>query len=584
MATIYHVGDTINYTVSFSNTNTYLYGHVYLTLESQNADNKTSTISARLYLYRSGSNTPTTQTVFRGAFSVDGQSQEYSTYIETLGTSEQLVCQAYFNVSHLTDGSFSKTLSVSCSYGSRPISTASEVLNLPSISTSASFTISPTGTLHVGNSITVSINSPDNTWKYTLQVRNTQGQTQTIFQDHTSTTWTGALPSAVSSLFPNSSSATLYFDLTPKTANNTELAKYTVYRTVAIGTNGPTISNIVPSAVNASGQPLSLGFISGVSYLKLTFTVVDNTGSTVSNVKSIIDNYEVNASIVGTSGTLMTQHPLGTAGSAVPITLVATNARGGTTTETITINVAEYYMPRIDILSAIRCDTSGNAKPESPHGKITWRFAVTTNIGNNKYDYTITIREHNTSGTWSVLKSETNQTAATVDTFQIFQNTFEPSKTYDVRLQIVDTLTGDNGRASKVVVLGTDQVILDFKYDGSGAAVGVTSEDSGIFDIGWFARFSGGIYPVYLFQGLPSGSSINLNDVKAAGFYYGSTTASYTATNLPSGVSGNYGLTVFPTGASSCLQIVVPEAVGATPTMYLRTVSTSGQVSNWKSI
>lgn len=579
MATIYNVGDTINYTMSFANTNGYLRGHIYITLESQSADNKTSTLSARLYLYKDGASEPTTQTTYRGTISIGGSSQSYSTYIASLGSSEQLVATTYFTVSHNTDGSFSDNVTTTCYYGTRPQSSVSEILNLPSISTSVTFSISPAGTIYVGSAISVVINTPDNSWTYTLQVRNTAGQTQTIFSDRSGTTINVTLPSSVSSLFPSSNSATIYFDLTPKTAGGTTLSKATIYRTVAIGTNGPTVSNIVPTAVNAAGQTLSYGFIAGVSYLKLDFTVVDNTGSTVSSVKSIIDNYECNAAIVGTSGTLMTQHPIGSAGT-VTITLIATNARGGVTTVNTSISVAEYYMPRIDILSAIRCDTSGNAKPESPHAKITYKFTVTTNVASNKYSYYLTYREHNTSGTWINLKSVTNQSASTVSLSEVYQNRFEVSKTYDIRLQVIDNLTGDNGRASKQVTLVTDQVILDFRFDGSGAAVGVLSEDSGIFDIGWFARFSGGIYPVYLFQ---ASSSVNLNDFKAPGFYYGSTSRG-TATNLPSGVSGNYGLTVFPTGVSSCLQIVVPEAVGATPTMYLRTVSTSGQVSNWKSI
>lgn len=576
MATIYSVGDSVNYTMHFSSTNTYLYGHIYLTLESQSPDNKTSTVSAKLYLYKSGSSEPTTQTTFRGSVTIGGVSQSYSTYIASLGSSEQLVGTMYFTLSHATDGSFSETITTTCSYGSRPTSSVNEILNLPTISTSVSFTISPAGTLTVGTNITVAITTPDPSWTYSLSVRNTSGQQLSIFSDRSGTSITVTLPTSVSSLFPNSNSSTLYFDLIPRTSGGTILSTATIYRTVSISSSGPTISNITPTAVNAAGQTLSYGFISGVSYLKLNFTIVDNTGSTVAGVKATIDGIEVAGTINGSNGQILTQRPLGTAGT-ITITIVGTNARGGIGTANVTINVAAYTLPRIDNLSAIRCDSAGNAKPESTHAKITYKFAVTTNVASNRYAYYIEYRQHNTSGGWTSLKSQTNQSAASVDGSDIFLNTFNTSVMYDIRLTVRDNLTGDNGTAVRQVTLVTDQVILDFKYDGSGAAVGMLSEDSGIFDIGWAIRFAQGIYPRNLFE---SSNTINLNSRFPIGFYYGST--SKTAQNLPSGVSGNYGFVVLPTGVSSTLQVVIPENLNGTAKFYIRTYSTSGQVSAWR--
>jgi len=575
MAIIYNVGETVNFILDFSNTNAYLRGHAYVTLNSQNQAARTSTLSVQLYLYKTSS-TPTEDTTFRGTISFGGTSESYSTRLASLATSEQLVYSGYFTVQHNSDGSYSGSFSASCTYGSRPTSTDSETITLPTIGVNSSFTLSPSGTLYTGQTtLNVNISSPDNSWTYTMKMRNSNGTTMDLFTRIYNTSWTGVLPSSAAALLPSSNTGTIYFDLISYTSGGSELGTSTVYRTVTVGTSGgPVISNIQTQAVDASGNLVSYGFIAGVSYLKVTFNVTDTTGSTIRSVKSTIDNYEVSAVLTGTSGVLLTQHPIGSSGT-VTITLVGMNARGGTGTGITTITVQDYYMPRIEVLSAVRSNSEGDTVPQGTYAKIEYRFDVSIIQDLNSYEYTIAYKKHNET-TWTNLKYLTDQTTPVVELSEVYPG-FDTESTYDIRLQVIDTLTGDNGRASKMVTMGVDQVIIDLKYDGSGIGFGKTSEDSGIADFGWFVRFTGGIFPV----ALQNGSSIN--DLKIPGFYYGDTSG-MTVTGLPSAVSGNYGLSIFPTGVSSVLQLLISESVGSTPNMYARTISTSGQLSSWVKI
>lgn len=578
MATIYNVGDTAVCQFDFSQTNGYLRGTAYITLNSQSVASKTSNVTVQLYLYKTAGSSPTTDTTFRGSVSIDTQSGSYSTRVDSLSTTPVKVFEASFIVSHDSDGTFSKFITATCTYGSRPVSTGSELLNLPTLMVTSTFSMSPSGTLYTGSTnLSINISTPDSSFKYTMVMRNSQGATLTLFDRISATSWSGVLPSSLNSLMPSSNTTTIYFDLITYTSNNVQLGTYTDYRTVTVGTNaGPSITNISVTAVNASNQPVAYGFIAGVSYLRITFNVTDTTGSTIVSVKSVIDNYECTATIVGTSGTIITQHPIGRSGT-VTLTLIGTNARGGTGSASTSINVTAYAMPRIDILSAVRSDASGTTVPQGTYAKVSYKFSVSIIGTYNNYSYTLAYKPH-TGSTWTLLKNMTDQSTADVYIQDELWSGFDANTNYDIRLQITDTLTSDNGRATKSVVMGIDQVIIDLKYDGSGIGFGKTSEDSGIADFGWFARFTGGIYPVRLTPGT------SLASYKSPGYYYYSATEGGTISDIPPGLSGNYGVTILPTGVSSVLQIVVPEAVGSSPTLYLRTVSTSGQLSSWRTI
>lgn len=604
MAVIQNVGDTVSYEIDMSYTEPSLRGHVEVKVESQNQQSRTSYVNIKLYLYRTVGASPINNTTFSGSITIPNQSPslsvDYSTLISTLGSSRVLVGSANFTVNHNVDGTCTKNLQILCSYVSHLPTDHSESITLPTIPVSATCAIRPNqGDIYtVSTTVYITINSYTDTWSYTMRIRNANGDTYTLFTDLHDTYWSGILPNEVNYLFPNSSRATLYFDLIPKTAQGLVLDTYTTYRTVAVGSgSGPSITNIRDYPANADGSAYNSGYIAGVTYLKLTMHCVDYSGSTVNNIKTVVDGRECVATPIPNSDgdyQILTRYPLGTSGT-LNIVITGTNNRGNSSNYNYAVhNIQPYFIPEINIFSVIRCDSNGVASSESRSIKVNFKITVRASVANaftNSYNYYLAYRQHGNVA-WTNFETGSGQANATSGnvcevTREITKlNLFaDATQVYDVRLLISDTLTGNVGtEVYKIIVSGIDEVMMDFKYDGSGAAVGKTAEESGVFDIGWAAKFSGGVYPTKLTE---TGTTFDLNNLKSPGFYYYSSLEGGNILNLPpipGGVSGNYGIVVFPTGISSVLQLFIPEAVGSNPSFCMRTVSSTTQVSSWRQV
>lgn len=576
--TIPSVGTSVQITgLDFSACNGYLRGALEVELLSQSQDARTSTMKITLSLYKTTS-TATTDTTFKGSVTVGQSSVSYSYKIASLATSHVVVYTGTHVVQHNTDGTASPVITATATYGSRATGEDSETVILPTLPVNSTLRISPdSGTLIAGQtSVEYTIDCPDSSWKHVIRARNTQGNVYVIAELVSGVLYHKAtLSTAIAQLFPSAQSETLYFDCISYTATGTQLGTYSITRLVSLPeTVGPTVGKPTVTAVNAAGSAVSYGYIAGVTYLKVVFSVTDTTGSTVTNAACVMDGYTYPASINGSTATVLTTHPIGNSGT-VTVRVTANNARGYSGSNYTDISVLAYAQPYIRIFGVARSDANGNPAQQGTYAKVDYSYDVTQISNYNSYSLTISYKTRDSS-TWTNALSLSSQTTNWSHTSFIVVPGLSASATYDFRLMITDALTGEDGRATKTAPLGTDTVIIDLKENGEGIAFGKLSEHDKTVDFGWSVMFTGGITPAIL------EANTSINTVRNLGFYIGSFTNGISGG--PSSASGSFGLLVLATGASSVTQILSTETVGTIPTVYVRNVSTSGQFSSWYKI
>lgn len=565
--------------IDFSACNAYLRGSLEVTLQSQSQESRISSLKVVLFIYKNPGSSPTTQTTVRGSVIVDGSATSYQQYIAELSTDSVIVYTGTHTVSHNTDGTKTVSINLTCYYGSRPQATATVTASLPTIGVSSSFAISPDyGALTIGETqVTYTILHPgDPSWSHKIRARNYTGSTYDITTiSPGNTAYTSVLPREVATLFPNAQSETLYFDCIAITSTGTQLGSSTISRSVFLPESlGPTVGTPTLTAVDAAGNPVSYGYIAGVTNIKAVFNVSDTTGSTITSAACTVDGTAYPAAVSGNVATVITGNPVGTSGT-VTVRVSAVNARGYSGSNSTQISVRSYAQPYISIFGAARSDQYGNPAQQGTYAKLDYSYVVSKVDDHNKYRITISYKR-TVDTVWTNVQDNSNQvpTGSLVTSFLIVPD-LEASTTYDFRLTLVDTLTGDNGRAEKIVTLGTDTVIIDLKENGEGIAFGKLSEHNKTVDFGWSVLFTGGISPLYL----QSGST--LNSVREPGFYRGTFTDSISGG--PASAAGPFGLLVISTGASSCTQILSTEVSGSSSTVsiYVRGIATSGNPSSW---
>lgn len=327
-------------------------------------------------------------------------------------------------------------------------------------------TVSVSGTLTTGNTITINTNRASGSFTHTIRMNYGYKDIETF-------TGVGA---SVQSKLPTDKYAPMCTDresrglwIYCKTFNGgTQIGSETMTSvTLKVADSAkPTISSV--SVVDDSGYHSKYGgYVQGKSELRATISAAGAYGSTIKSVTSTINGRSITGTSIGI-GTVDTS-------GSTQLTTKVTDSRGRTASKTTTLNFLAYSAPKFASVTATRTPTSESS---------TVRLALkgsTTNLGNkNTNTATVTIeRRQQGQSTWTQVNS--------ADRGVSWNYTYDMANmTSDLPWEVRVTATDQLGTVTRTIIsVATDEPILDFKADGTGVAVGTIAMDPETFDIGW---------------------------------------------------------------------------------------------------
>lgn len=235
-----------------------------------------------------------------------------------------------------------------------------------------------------------------------------------------------------------------------------------------------------------------------------TFTVTDQDSSITQQFGAFIQNKSVLALEATASGAMSSTvaddkytlefdgvrkyeptwfmaEPVKKAGSLVARAWVQDSRSRYSEIRSKTVNVLEYFKPRVSRFQVRRVDASGNADDNGLYAAISYAYEVAP--CNNKNTVSAVFEYRKTTDTeWTEL---TTKTALSADEeIKPASVTFSLENQYQMRLVVTDWFDEQDTYSG---VLPSDKVVLEILADGTGIAFGKTAERSGA-DFGFDAK------------------------------------------------------------------------------------------------
>ena len=260
-----------------------------------------------------------------------------------------------------------------------------------------------------------------------------------------------------------------------------------------IGTKTTSFNLGIPSSVVPTCSALSAtdtktyyttygAYVATKSQPKATATATGIYGSTIKDYKFEIAGFTKS----GASNTQTFGNAIGSGPQTLKVTV--TDTRGRTATRSTTLTFAPYSTPDISPSWVKRWNPSTDTEnDESTTVRIHAQGSVTNvnnkglNKGTVKLDYKLA-----TAAKFTPISTTTYTTSWNVD--KDLTNLSNTSK-YHVRITVTDSL---GSGTSSTYLVDTANPVMDFKYDGTGMAVGGISELSGTFDSNYMIKEQNG--------------------------------------------------------------------------------------------
>ena len=164
------------------------------------------------------------------------------------------------------------------------------------------------------------------------------------------------------------------------------------------------------------------------------------------------------------------------------LTVIVTDSRGRTSTETRTLSVLDYSQPSIRLFAADRCNQAGTeAQRDSPYVRYQFRGIIASLNNANDTEYHVYYKTA-TALAWTL--AESSATAGQYDITilnRVLSQNFSTLYSYDIKIRLKDSF----GYVEQSVSIGTKQVVMDILSNGQGIAFGKIAETSGYIDCGW---------------------------------------------------------------------------------------------------
>lgn len=440
---------------------------------------------AKCYLLKNASLTLNGNTVYSGGGTYQASTTIYvqytgsSTWADAVDQSTGNVVAWTATVDHASDGSATFNFGVSFRFYSSSVYTTFYSVSGSASATEprASSVSANNGTFGSAVAITVTRNSSSFTHTVTVSCL---GVSTTIAtkSSTTSLSW-AASQTAVSTYAPL---------LTNAMSTTATISCQTYSGSNLIGTTTVTITMTLPAASVKPSTSISVsdpqgyastygGYVATKSKIRVVLTNSLKYGASLSSLT------------INANGQTFAESPAVTREVRVgntSVTAKVTDSRGQTSdTESTTITILSYDLPRINTLTARRCNQDGTANNSGAFCQVSYRITVSALNNHNSKTLTLKYKKRSASSYTSQAISLSSYAESGTYIFAADINS-----TYDVRLELTD----DFSTSTKSTTLSTAYAYLNF---GTGASAGlgigmVNSKDKTIeLDESWGMEHGG---------------------------------------------------------------------------------------------
>lgn len=310
---------------------------------------------------------------------------------------------------------------------------------------------------------------------FTHKVKITLGSNSQTIQDvGTSTTFT--IPANWVNEIPSATSATATIEVTTYSGSTNIGANSKTFTITVPASVKPTIQSFTGTNQSDNATVTSWGIlVQGYSTILLSVSATAGTGSTIQSIA--FSGYKVSQSGTATS---VTSSLLKKSGEQ-SWTVTVTDARGRSSSQTISRMVYRYYTPSISRLSALRCDSLGNEDTVGRNILVSPKFGIASCDGNNSaVTSEISYKVHESSTYTTAV-----QNAVSESSYVIGSDSIDITHWYDVKFKLVDTL----GNTAEFVVQIPTAMGVSFGLNGQCARFGGPVQYDDRFECDWLAQF-----------------------------------------------------------------------------------------------
>ena len=351
-----------------------------------------------------------------------------------------------------------------------PETTGSGTLTLPTIPRASvpSFDVSgtPVTSIDAGSALTIDTNRASSS--FTHDISYSMGAASgTIVTGLATATYAWTPPLSLLNQIPAATAGTLTLTTTTYDSSGNVIGTTNVSLTITAGAGVvPTISTVTATEATTSPAVASLigGFVQGISKLALAMTGAAGAySSTIVSSKLTIDSQTV----AGSSGTTAVISGSGT----LVLTGTVVDSRGRVGTKTLNVTVLAYVPPTITTFTARRATSGGTLDPNGTYLSINLIAAVQSLVvGSQKNDLHYAFKKQARGGTtpWSSITADaTGDAHSTSISTTILPGTYAVTNSYDVRIEVTDTL-GTMTAVQGTVSTGGVLLNLSATHDGIG--------------------------------------------------------------------------------------------------------------------
>ena len=487
---------------------------------TQSVDNNKSTVSWTLSAVGGSSSWYAERTlqVIKGGDVLYSKTARVERYAGTITSGS-------FTVSHDSSGNakFSISLAVAV-YGSDVNCTGSKTFTLNTIARVSTPTLS-SSSVDFGNNITIYTNRLSNNFTHHLYYSFNGGSEVGITSGiGASYTWT--VPNSLMNSIPSATSATITLRL------------YTFNGSTNIGSKTVSFTAKVPSSVkpscslavsDATGFNSIYGaYVKGISKLKVVVTATTSYSSAIASY-STSANGGVYTSSSFTTGVI-------TSSGTLSISSTVKDKRGRSGSASTSVSVLNYSVPNISLLKVKRCNADGTENAQGEYIQVTFSGSVTSLNNKNTAQYQVEYKKTNETGYNVVELSDYDGNYSVSNGTYIFQA--DTGSSYNVKVTVTDAFN----TGSKTTVGSTGFAIIHWLANGLGLAFGKIAELSGVLDIGFQTKHSGGLINILL------ENNTDLNDIKTPNVYYGNSASTSGYLNCPISTGTSFTLEVMSAG------------------------------------
>lgn len=503
-------------TLTIGNTGTRPYLTLTVTQGNQNIASNSTDVSYSLVLHRKYKIVSGT---VKKAFSVSINGTTYSGSIAVDGSGDLTVKSGSLTVKHADNGSktisFSASMSLDITWDGTKINTisGSSSMKLTDIPRASAFgTVSGNA---IGRAITINVTRHSSSFTHKIAYKIGTGSWSadtSAFATSVSIT----PPLSMCSGLPNSASGSMQIRL--QTYSGSTKIGSLVYKSITVNvpsTVKPSISAVSITEAVSDIASMFEKFVKNKSKLKVAITASSQYSATIKSYSTSINgtNY---------SGQTFTSNVINASGNVVVKTTVI-DSRGRSVSKETTINILDYFNPKIPTFKMQRCKKDGTLDDNGVYGKFTFSFEIAS-LG-NKNSKSVQILAYKNSAWTNINNYGSTLDYVVTNKTLVTTTTFSADLTHQVKIVISDYFTKN---VESTYIVDSVFTLLNYATSGKGLGIGKPCE-SNSFEIKLPTRFYDQTIPAAsdLYWTLPqiSHKSIvlpkgaNLDDYTTPGIY-----------------------------------------------------------------